>query len=380
MKNLILFIDDEPAVLDAFRRMLKYGDSEWATSFALSVDEALKIISELECDVIVSDITMPGKSGLDLLRILRESEKTRNIPVVIVTGNADRTLKRQALDLGAADLLNKPVDFDDLVARIRSAIRLKSYQDEIRTHNQLLEQRVRERTIELELSRRDIIGRLAKAGEYRDEATGNHVARVGWYCRAIAGALGLCPSTVDLVFLASPLHDIGKIGIPDAILLKPDRLSPEERKVMEQHCAIGTGILSECPKVLEVYGHNVAQPMSEVSLKYENPLLQMASSIALGHHEKWDGEGYPNRVRGDKIPLEARIAAVADVFDALGTKRPYKPAYAEEKARAIMRKESGKHFDPDVYAAFEKASDEIRLIQHKLRDETTSPVSEGAEP
>lgn len=369
MKSRILFVDDEPRILDAFRRMLSGQNPDWETIFALSADEALEKTAETDFDAVVSDIAMPGKNGFDLLTMLRGSEKTKDVPVIIVTGDAEHSLKRRALDLGASDLLNKPVATDDLIARLQSVLRLKSYQDEIKAQNEILERRVRERTKELELSRLDIIARLAKAGEYRDEDTGNHVARVGWYCRIVAEALGRDADFTDLVFLASPLHDIGKIGIPDHILLKPGKLSFDEWDIMEQHCVIGAQILREDPKTLHLLDSDLMRRVREESANYENPFLEMASSIALHHHERWDGKGYPKGLKQTEIPLEARITALADIYDALGSKRPYKPAFPEDKVRSIMRNEAGKHFDPDVYAAFEETFEEIRSIRIQFSDE-----------
>jgi len=378
MKSRILFVDDEPAILRVFARILRGQAEVWDMHFALSVDEALEKIDGTEFDAIVSDISMPGKDGFALLNALSASDKTRDIPVIILTGNAENDLKRRALDQGATDLLNKPVDPEDLRARIRSVLRLKSYQDLLKNQNAILERRVRERTAELEASRLDIIGRLAKAGEYRDEDTGNHVVRVGFCCRAIAETLGMDDGFVDLISVTSPLHDIGKIGIPDHILLKPGKLTPEERRTMERHCEIGAGILQKEPKGFRLYGQLLGGDLIDAYPKNENPFLKMASSIAMGHHERWDGKGYPGGLRGEEIPLEARIAAVTDVYDALGSKRPYKPAYPEERVRAIMGGEVGRHFDPEVFAAFQRAMDEIQSIRSQFPDDGAREAASGS--
>jgi putative two-component system response regulator len=378
MKSRILFVDDEPAILRVFGRILRDQAKMWDMHFALSVDEALEKIVGTKFDAVVSDISMPGKDGFALLSALSASDRTRDIPVIILTGNTENDLKRRALDQGATDLLNKPVDPEDLRARIRSVLRLKSYQDLLKNQNAFLEEKVRERTAELESSRLDIIGRLAKAGEYRDEDTGNHVVRVGFCCRAIAEALAMDDGFIDLISVTSPLHDIGKIGIPDHILLKPGKLTPEERRTMERHCEIGAGILQKEPKGFRLYAQLLGGDLIDAYPKSENPFLKMASSIAMGHHERWDGKGYPRGLRGEEIPLEARIAAVTDVYDALGSKRPYKPAYPEEQVRAIMGGEVGRHFDPYVFAAFQKATDEIRSIRSQFPDDGAREAAAGS--
>jgi len=245
-------------------------------------------------------------------------------------------------------------------------LRLKAYQDELKQQNDTLELKVRERTAELEESRLDIILRLGKAAEYRDEDTGNHIIRVGCYCRAIAEELQMEHDFIEKIFLTSPLHDIGKIGIPDSILLKRGKLTPDEFQVIETHCRIGQEILQQDPKGLKPFlelhrNHLLAHKM-------DNPILKMAADIALYHHERWDGSGYPCRIRGTDIPLAARIVALADVYDALRSCRPYKPGFSEQKTLSILREEKGSHFDPMVYAAFEKVIDQFRAIHEHFSD------------
>lgn len=368
MKKLILFVDDEPNVLDGLRRILHDQREIWEMSFVCSVDAALDQLSEVGFDVIVSDVMMPGKDGFEFLKILHGSEKTKNIPVIIVTGSNESALKRRALDVGATDLLSKPVDREDLLARIRSVLRLKLYQDELEDQNKILEQRVKERTIELEDSRRDIIWRLGKVAEFRDEETGNHIVRVAWYCRAIAESLGMGRDFVEMLFLTSPLHDIGKVGIPDEILLKPAKLNHEQRETMRQHCVIGAKIFrqdSKAMKSLFAWRGNHSHPGCK---KDNNPLLKMAASIAETHHEWWDGTGYPKGLAREDIPLESRIVAISDVYDALCSARPYKPAHPERKVIAVISKEVGRHFDPDIYNAFEKSLEEFRRFRAQFAD------------
>ncbi len=363
MKPRILFVDDEPQVLEGLKRMLSFMDDEWDMTFLDSPETLLEHMASGVCDGVVSDLKMPGINGFELLEELCGSEKTKDVPVVILTGAGEDDLKRRALELGATDLLNKPVAREDLLARIKSMLRLKSVQDELKRHNALLEQRVRERTAELEASRIEIIWRLAKASEYRDEQTGNHVMRVGCYCRLLAEELGMDRRFTELLFLTSPLHDVGKIGIPDSILLNKGKLAPEEWRIMQGHCAVGEAILLQQPKGMEPFLAWQVGDASEHARRSDNLLLGMAGRIARAHHEWWDGSGYPDGLAGEDIPLEARIVALADVYDALGSARPYKPAYSEDEVLAIIREENGAHFDPSVLTAFEKVLGEFRSVR-----------------
>jgi putative two-component system response regulator len=365
MRHNILFVDDEERVLIGIRRLLHNRQDGWQLHFANGVDEALGILNSRDIDAVVSDIKMPGKDGFALLAAILNSECLSHVPVIMLTGCSERDLKRRALEAGATDLLTKPVLVEDLIARLRSALRLKSFQDElrianreIRIANHALEQRVKERTGQLEASRLDMALRLAKVAELHDRETGDHIARVGAYCRATAEALDLGLEFVDLLFVASPLHDIGKIGISDSILNKPGRLTSEERLVIETHCDIGFRILNDrattsLSMLTPLAGdHSVRETLG-------NPLIELAATIALAHHEKWDGSGYPRGLKGEDVPLAGRIVAVADVFDALCSKRPYKPAFTPEKAFQIMAEGVGSHFDPEVHAGFLRGLESI---------------------
>ena len=376
MKPKLLFVDDEPHVLASMERVLRSHRAEWDASFVTSPLEAWDRIQAGQVDLLVSDLNMPELSGLELLGRITFSERATQLPVIIVTGLGERTLRRQALELGATDLLSKPVDTDDLIARIRNALRLKAYQDELKNYNEVLEKRVQQRTAQLARSRLSVICRLAKAAEYRDEDTGNHVIRVGYYCRAIASALGLDKDFVETLLLTAPLHDIGKIGIPDAILLKPGKLAPEEWVIMKQHCEIGARILEEDLKSLPIFEGCLGLDSQGGQSHQPDPLLHVAGIIALNHHEKWNGQGYPRNLSGAAIPLEARIVAVSDVFDALTSVRPYKPAFSDERALAIIREGIGQHFDPEVAAAFEVSFDEIRAVRADFSDPQTPPKTD----
>ena len=376
MRYRVVFVDDEHNVLHGFRRMLERQAELWDMVFVDNADQVLETAKEQEIDVIVSDVHMPGTDGFELLKRLKAAERTRDIPVIIVTGSHEESLKRRALDLEATDLLSKPVHTEELIARVQSALRLKSHQDALKNQNEILEQRVKERTAELEIlatkleqSRLEIIWRLGKAGEYRDEETGNHVVRMGCYSRPIAEALGMTGEFAELLLLAAPLHDIGKIGIPDGILLKKGKLTPKEWEVMRTHPAIGAAILRHDSRMMRVLGELKRRRGSSDLQINEHPVLTMASSIALNHHEKWDGSGYPRGLSGDAIPLEARIVAVADVYDALISNRPYRAALPEEQVLTMIRQDVGRHFDPVVHQAFEKSLNEIRSIRERLADQ-----------
>lgn len=365
----VLFVDDERNILDGLARMLRCMRGEWEMDCAESVDQALEFLREADYDAVVSDINMPGRDGFDLLREIRCDERTVDVPVIILTGNAERSLKSEALNLGATDLLNKPVAREDLVARVRSVLRLKAYEDKIKRDRDTFEARVRKRTADLERSRIEMIWRLGKAGEFRDSDTGNHVVRVGYYSLELAKTLGLDSAVATRLFITAPLHDLGKIGIPDHILLKPGKLTPDEWVSMKQHARIGAEIL-KC----NVMGRGRAEvlggvTLNEASLLGGEPLTEMASSIALNHHERWDGGGYPSGLTGDEIPIEARVAMVADVYDALSSKRPYKEAFPESKVLAIMRHGTGTQFDPEVFAAFERSMGVFRQIASDFGDD-----------
>ena len=255
------------------------------------------------------------------------------------------------------------------MARLRSVLHLKACQDELKCQNELLEQKVRERTRQLEASRLDIIWRLGKAAEFRDEDTGNHILRVGYFSRAIAEALGVERDFVDRLFLAAALHDIGKLGVPDSILLKPGKLTEDEWRIMRQHCEIGAAILQQHSNMGRAFQERGSQESSTLCESPENPILEMAATIALTHHEKWNGDGYPRGLAEEEIPLAGRIVAISDVYDALTSERPYKPAFSEEKALAIIREGVGQHFDPEVCAAFALSIETIVAIRNEFSDE-----------
>lgn len=321
--------------------------------------EALDRIRDANPDLLLLDIMMPGVSGLEILETLRNEEATASLPILILTGAESRDLKINALELGATDFLMKPIDVEHLLPRVRNALMVKHYHDN-------LKQQVQQRTAELEQSQRELIHCLARAAEFRDYQTGAHVVRVGLYAGIIADELGIDPDTASLIGQAATLHDVGKIGIPDAILQKPGKLNSDEVAVMRRHCGLGK----------EVFKSVAAEPISTDHASVgafifdvgDSPTIKMARSIALTHHEKWDGSGYPLGLSGTDIPIEGRITAVADVFDALVNERPYKSAYSVNDSLAMMEEESGKHFDPAVLDAFFRRKKDVVAVQLEHAD------------
>lgn len=361
----VLFIDDDSRILDAIRRSLVARRSPWKLHFAGSVDEGLRVALEVRPDVIVSDVTMPGQDGFALLALLKANPTLADTPVVMLTGLEDEHLKRRALDAGAVDLLSKPIVIEELAARIQNAWKLKRYEDQLRRHAEILERAVADRTADLEASRVEALFRLALAGEYRDNNTGRHVVRVAHFSRCIARALGLDERACDRLFVASPLHDIGKIGLPDSILHKPGKLTPEETSQMQRHCEIGYRVLcgGDDSSIL-----NLGLAESLDFRRADNDLLQACGRIALEHHERWDGQGYPNRLAAERIHLDARIVSVADVLDALASPRPYKPALAMHDVQRMLREGRGTQFDPNVLDAAISVWTELVAIYERLAD------------
>ena len=353
-KSRILIVDDvlvNVKVVRAHLETVGYRD-------IVSVTDATQVVSTVyrdDPDILLLDIMMPEISGLDILQTLRADNRYARLPVLILTGAESRELKTEALRLGATDFLTKPVDPEDLIPRVRNALLVKSYQDN-------LERKVRERTIAFEKSQQEVIHCLARAAEYRDNDTGNHVVRVGRFAGLTARELGLDDRRVQLIEQAAMLHDVGKIGIPDAILLKPGKLTPEEFETVQKHCGFGKKIFQAISR--DEYGVLMTHTtLGAAIVGCDSPLLQMARTIALTHHEKWDGTGYPLGLAGEDIPIEGRITAVADVFDALSSVRPYKPAFPLDKCLAILEEERGKHFEPRIVDAFLARRQEVVAIQ-----------------
>jgi len=373
-RKKVLFVDDEPNFLAGLRRMLRGQRDKWDFFFAGGVDEALELVNRERIDTIVSDVNMPRKTGFDLLTELKANDRTKDIPVIILTGNAENDLKRRGLDLGAADLLNKPVNMEDLTARVRSALRIKEYEDLLRQQNAILEEKVLERTAALEHSRQDIIWRLAKAGEFRDQDTGDHVLRVAACSRALAEAMGLDTHFCRALFITSPLHDIGKIGVPDGILFKPGKLTNDERAFMQRHCEIGAAILLEVPQEgkTTIAGEAFAVGAGTSPLNGGDELRLLAAEVAMTHHERWDGAGYPRGLVEDEIPISGQIVAIADVYDALRSVRAYKPAFTVAETVETMQAACGTHFAPEVFVAFESIIHLFESIRREFAEQESA--------
>lgn len=358
----ILIVDDEPVNIKVTRRYLQRDGYD---NFITLTDsrEAMDVILREDPDLVLLDILMPEVSGLDILRMVRERPGFENLPVVILTASTAPETKHTALQLGATDFLAKPVDPSELIPRVRNMLVVKAHQDHLEAYAEQLEQAVQQRTQELAISRQHVIECLARAAEYRDDDTGQHIIRVGRYAGVIAAELDFSPEYCRQIEQAAQLHDVGKIAIPDGILKKKGKLDEAEYELMQKHC---------------IYGHKVIQPYSdaekltvrahaEMGARILNvsssEIIRMAGRIALTHHEWWDGSGYPIGLAGEDIPIEGRITAVADVFDALSSPRPYKKAFPRAKCFEIMSDESGTHFDPNVLQAFFARSAEIVRIQ-----------------
>ena len=344
----ILIVDDDERNVRLMEAILKVEG--YAIRLAFSGEEALKSIEEEPPDLILLDVMMPGMSGFDVAGKLKLNPETKTIPIIMVTALHDRNSRLLALEHGAEEFLSKPVDRAELWVRVRNLLRLKEYQNFLADHNRILEEQVAQRTAQLREAYRETIYTMTRAAEYKDEETSAHIRRVSYYSRTLAERLGMDALSQDQIFHASPMHDVGKIAIPDSIMLKPGGLNAEEWAVMREHTVLGHRILS----------------------KGKSDYLKMGAEIALNHHERWDGGGYPNGRKGEEIPLPARIMAICDVYDALRSKRPYKEPFEHARAVEIITKGDGRtapgHFDPAVLAAFVAAANEFMQIYEQHAD------------
>lgn len=326
----LLVVDDEPAntaLLSALLARWGYGDVTSTNDSA----QVLELCEQLDPDLLFLDLHMPVPSGLDVLRALGDRVRAAvPLPVIVLTADITSETKRAALNLGARDFVTKPFDAEEVRLRARNLLEMRLLQRDQRRYAAKLEEGVRQRTQHLEEARLEVLQRLALAAEYRDDETGEHTVRVAHTSARLAEALGMSKAEFVEIALAAPLHDIGKIALPDSILLKPGALTREEFEQMKTHVRVGAEILAGS----------------------SSTLLQVAEQIAATHHERWDGTGYPQGLRGDEIPLVGRIVAVADVFDALTHRRPYKEPWPLERAIAEVLAGAGRHFDPEVVAAF----------------------------
>ena len=337
----ILIVDDQQANVMLLERMLR-GAGYVDITATTDPREACALYRRHRHDLVMLDIKMPGMDGFQVMEQLREAEPDGYLPVLVIT--AQPAHKLRALDAGAKDFISKPFELAEVLARVRNLLQVRLLHRQLQQHNEVLEQRVKERTADLRKSYIETIFTMTRAAEYNDEETGAHVQRIGYSSREMASRLGLDTEFVDTIFFASPMHDIGKIGIPEHILLKPCGFTPPEWEIMKQHTVIGASILGNS----------------------ESPYLQMGAEIALNHHERWDGGGYPNGRRGEAIPLSARVMNICDVYDALRSRRPYKPAFDHAKAVDMMVRGDGRikpgHFDPAILAVFNQQHSAFRDI------------------
>jgi putative two-component system response regulator len=341
----ILVVDDNPDQLDLIELMLRkhrYANVD-LTSDPSSVASSY---AATPYDLILLDMEMPVMNGVDVMRQLRGELKGAFMPVIVLTVHEGADIRLQALQEGARDYISKPFVDIEFAHRIRNHLEVRMLYKEREKQNEILEQKVSERTRELKETQTEILRRLGKAGEFRDNDTGNHVQRVSHSCRELAKAAGLDEQEMEMIYMASPLHDIGKIGVPDHILLKKGRLNDEEMVIMRKHVDYGVELLSNHPA----------------------RLLQVACSIAQNHHEKWDGTGYPNALAGEAIPVDARIVAICDVYDALTSVRPYKDAWTVESAVGFLNEQAGSHFDPHLVRLFVGILPEIEAIRARFSD------------
>lgn len=342
----IVIIDDTEINLTLMRHLVqKLGDCE-PLCFSEST-KALEWCRLNDLDLIIVDYMMPAPDGLEFTQLFRALPGKADIPLLMVTANDHREVRYSALELGANDFLTKPIDKTELLSRVKNMLALRSSQKKLANHAEWLADEVRKATEEILAREREIVFRLSRAAEYRDPETGAHIMRMAHYSKHIAQNLGLSQADQDLILEAAPMHDIGKVGIADGILLKPGKLFPEEFEIMKRHAQIGHDILAGSASCT----------------------LQTGAEIALTHHEKFDGTGYPNGLSGEGIPFFGRIVAVADVFDALTSERPYKPAWDMERATALIREGAGSHFDPGCVEAFFMRWENILEIRARFQDE-----------
>ncbi|MEQ8398381.1 two-component system response regulator [Thalassobaculum sp.] len=355
----VLVVDDTPDNLVLMSGLLK---DRYRVKVANGGERALTIAATApQPDIVLLDVMMPGLDGYEVCRRLKADPSTSGIPVVFLTARSDQADERRGLELGAVDYITKPISPPIVLARVNNHLQLKQANDLLRHHNASLESEVQRRTADLRASRDATIVAMASLAETRDNETGNHIRRTQHYVKVLAESLRdhpkfgrfLDPETIDLLHRSAPLHNIGKVGIPDSVLLKPGPLTAEEFEVMKTHTTIGYEAIKAAERVME---HN------------DLSFLSLAREIALTHHERWDGTGYPQGLKGDAIPLPGRLMAVADVYDALISERIYKPAFSHEVAVSEIVGAGGTHFDPDIVEAFVMIADRFQQIARSHAD------------
>lgn len=358
-KPSLLIVDDAPENLQLIGGLL---NELYSVKVAASGDRALKILSGDDLpDLILLDVMMPGLSGWEVCGVIKADSRLKDIPVIFLTAKADMADEQAGLELGAVDYITKPISPPILMARVSTHLKLKQANDFLRDSNDYLAAEVDRRTAEISALQDVTVIAMASLAETRDNETGNHIRRTQLYIKALAEKLKnhprfsayLTDDQIRTLVRSAPLHDIGKVGIPDRILLKPGRLDADEFEIMKTHTTIGRDAIAD----------------AERAMPFKSTFLQCAREIALSHQEKWDGSGYPEGLSGEAIPISARLMAVADVYDALISKRYYKDAMPHEQAMAIIAEGSGSHFDPDIAAALAVIGDEINAIAQSLSDD-----------
>lgn len=323
-QKTLLLVDDEPVNLQVLKHSLQ---QDYRLVFAKNGTLAIQLAEKEQPDLILLDIMMPGVSGYEVCETLKQQEATKHIPIIFITALSDAADEQKGLDLGAVDYIGKPFNPSIVQARVRTHLSLVQ-------RDELLETRLQ------------VIQSLGAAAEYRDNETGNHIIRLSHHARRLALQVGYSVDAAEELFHAAPMHDVGKIGIPDAVLLKPGKLDSQEWAIMKSHAQIGAQIIG----------------------KHNSSLLKLAAELALQHHEKWDGSGYPYGLKGEEIMHQARIIAIVDVFDALLSTRPYKEPWPLDKVLALLEEEKGKHFQPELVEAFVQDLDAHLAIQQQWRD------------
>ncbi|PYB70392.1 two-component system response regulator [Rhizobium wuzhouense] len=339
---LIFAIDDSPSILSFIQRAIRAIEACDILPF-LDPKDALSVLQTQQADLVLVDYNMPGMNGIELISKFRQLPRAKEVPVIMLTSETDPAIKLAAIEAGATEFLTKPIDQAEFSIRVRNLLALRLAQQALANHAEALERDVAAAQTRIAAQEKEIIWRLSKAMACRDGETALHLERVAVIARMIAEELGIDSATCEKIYLASPLHDVGKIGVSDAILLKAGPLDAGEMDQMRAHATLGAEILEGS----------------------ESAIIRIASTIAGSHHEKWDGTGYPKRLSGDAIPLEGRIVAIADVFDALCSERPYKKAWPVDEAHREILKCSGAHFDPACVAAFDRKWHLIRPLYAK---------------
>lgn len=345
-KNTVLVIDDQATSRAILSQVIARTDDSVEVREFSSAGSALEWARNGPADLVLVDVEMPELDGIEFIRRLRTIERHSQVPIVTVSAHASLKNRLMALEAGATEFLSKPVDLRECGLRCRNLLSLRRHHMQVEHRSSLLSRMVDDATAEVEDRERETLMRLAKAGEFRDEETGNHVLRMARYSALIAREAGMNAQYVELIERAAPLHDIGKIGIPDGVLLKPGKLDADEWAIMKQHATIGYEILAGS----------------------KSKFMCMGADIALGHHEKFDGSGYPNGLAGHDIPLASRIVAIADVYDALTSSRPYKQPWPAEKALGHIAQSAGTHFDPVLVSLFQSIRSEVLDVQDRYAD------------